>query len=123
MEFHSDYLFSVNAERARQILLGHAFALDDLNDPLMEGFLLSLRHFNGLKRDRCVQINDCLRVLTPQLQRDLIDREIIHALWSILWAARAWHFLPRGCFSATTSSLPKRSRGSTSGWQSWIKKS
>ncbi len=84
-------------ERARQILLGHAFMLPDLEDPLMrESFLLSLRPYKGLKRDKCAQIEEAFRVVAPELAKDEVDRVLVSALWGILWSTRNWALHPNG---------------------------
>jgi hypothetical protein len=87
----------MTVERARQTLLGHAFILDDLSDPLMQnGFSYSLRPFKGLKREACLSVDECVRVLAPQLAGDFIARDIVSALWNILWMTRNWALSPRG---------------------------
>lgn len=98
----------MNPERARQILLGHSFLLEDLQIPLMqESFLLSLRPFKGLKREKCAEIEAAFRVVAPELAGEFIDRQTIGALWGILWSVRNWALHPNGMLQRNNLITPE----------------
>ena len=98
----------MNPERARQILRGHAFVLEDVQHPLMqESFLLSLRSYKGLKREKCVQIEAAFRTLAPELAGESVDRQTIGALWSILWSIRNWALHPQGMLRRNNLMAPE----------------
>lgn len=84
---------------AKTLVLCHAFALDDVDDPRMvNGFLGSLRPFRGqLDARNFHELMRCLRVLAPTLaQSPMVDRELLAALWSICHLGRAWALEPDG---------------------------
>ena len=83
--------------QAKQLLLLHSFALDDVGNPQMaRGFIGSLRPYKGLREENFHQIMAALRVLAPQLGERQIDAQIVGALWNICHMARAWGVHPQG---------------------------
>ena len=75
-------------EEAKQLILIHAGMCDS---PLAAtAFIGSLRPFTGIREENFHQIMEALQILTPYLQQEQIDRELICALWSLCELTRAW---------------------------------
>ncbi len=88
----------MDASQAKELLLFHSFSHSDINHPKMEtGFLGSLRPYSGLQESNFHEVMQAIIALAPNLQNDeVLDREIVCALWAICDLARAWGVHPNG---------------------------
>ena len=79
-------------EDARQSLLLHSFAGNDVDDPRMSaGFLGSLRPYRGLVEENFFEVMEALKAVAPNLQSgDGLDRDVVSSLWDICLFARCW---------------------------------
>ena len=81
---------------AKRILAIHSFS--DPENPLSEtGFLGSLRPFTGLREENFRQVKEAIAALAPHLsQSSTVDRDVISALWSIVYLGTLWGVNPDG---------------------------
>lgn len=82
----------LSKSEAKTLLKCHAFAHDNINEPAQKtGFLGALRPFSGiLKDDNFHEIMQCLETLKDDFKNEVIEKEVISALWTICHLGRAW---------------------------------
>ena len=86
-------------DEAKEILKYHSFTHEDINHPKMEkGFLGMLRPFSGqIFEENFHEIMEAIRILSDDLRDvEMVDREVISALWGICHLTRAWAIYPNG---------------------------
>lgn len=85
---------------ARQLLLMHGpGTVGPTGEPLVleNGFLGSLRPYRGLNEQNFHIVMEALLSVGEELHRHShIDRELVHAMWTICSTARAWGLHPNG---------------------------
>jgi len=89
----------MNYAEARAQLLLHAGCADAAGPPLApgDGFLVSLRPYQGLHEKNFHLVMEALLVLGDRLHlAPQIDRDVVHAVWWICCAARRWGLHPDG---------------------------
>ena len=88
----------MTSAEAKQLLLLHSGAHPDTNHSKSQsGFLGSLRPYGGcLLAENFHEVMAALKVLAPQLEGPLVDREVASALWGICHLGRAWGVEPDG---------------------------
>ena len=88
----------MNPAEAKEVLLFHSFAHEDIDHPKMGGgFLGSLRPFDGrLKEENFHEVMEALRILAPALEQPSVDREIVSSIWHICHLGRMWGVHPGG---------------------------
>ena len=78
----------MNTDEAKILILTHAGLIDA---PQAEtSFIGCLRPFRGLREENFHQIMEALIILTPMLQQERVDRELLSALWTTCQLARQW---------------------------------
>lgn len=61
------------------------------------GFLGQLRPFKGVLHEKNYHlVMQALKILAPELEKDLIDKRIISAIWGICHLGRMWAVYPDG---------------------------
>ena len=85
-------------DEAKQILKYHSFLHENPNEPKMTtGFLGALRPFQGtLTDDNFHEIMKCLKVLANEFENNIIEQEVVSALWGICHYSRAWALYNNG---------------------------
>jgi len=90
----------VTIEEARELILLHGYSHPNIEHPKMDtGFLGSLRPYQGyLNEENYREVKEAIRTVAPQIQaqRDVIDKELISALWAICFCSLAWGVYPGG---------------------------
>jgi hypothetical protein len=88
----------MDSKQAKELLLLHSYAHPDTDRPkLITGFLGSLRPYIGLNETNFHEVMQAIICLAPQIHtKDLIDREVMSALWAICELSRAWGLHPEG---------------------------
>ena len=88
----------MTVEEARELILLHGYSHPDLDHPKLEtGFLGSLRPYQGLNEENFREVKEAIRVLAPEIQaREVVDKQIVSALWAICFCALAWGVYPEG---------------------------
>jgi hypothetical protein len=98
--FHTDWAGDeMTRNEAKDLLLFHSFSHSEApHDPrAASGFLGSLRPYRGrLDPSNLHEVMAALVTLASEFEQSELDREIVHALWSITHLARAWGLEPEG---------------------------
>ncbi len=84
--------FFINRDEALILLSFHSGRNPDINNPKWEnGFIGSLRHFNGkLNENNFIEIMECLKVLSEDFDSDKIDRDFMADIYGILYLTNLW---------------------------------
>ena len=82
----------MNVDEAKELLSYHSGRNTDVENHKWEnGFLTSLRPFKGeLNEENFIEIMECMKVLVSEYSKDLLDRELIGDIISIIHYTRMW---------------------------------
>ena len=89
----------MTCDEAKELLLLHSFSHPDAahHPRAARGFLGSLRPYRGrLDPSNLHEVMAALVTLASEFERPTLDRQIVHALWSITHLTRAWGLEPEG---------------------------
>jgi hypothetical protein len=87
----------MTSAEARESLRFHSGSHPDVDDPRWSrGFLGMLRPYGGLRETSFHEVMRALRELATDLQNEMVDREVVSALFGICHLARAWGIHPDG---------------------------
>lgn len=96
-------------EEARRLLQIHSGR--DNTDPVKwaNGFLVPLRSAPTQPNEQAfLEVMECIRVLAPEIAATpTVDRELMAALWGLIFLPRYWAFNPYGLENAIESGRPK----------------
>ncbi|WP_295154027.1 hypothetical protein [uncultured Ruminococcus sp.] len=83
---------------AMEILSFHSCRNKNVNDPRWEfGFVGRLRPSGGeLNEDNFIQIMESIRILKDDLSSDMIDKNLVYDITSIIHLTRVWCLPPSG---------------------------
>jgi hypothetical protein len=90
----------LNFAEAKHLILLHAVGIDNGNGDIQfesQGFIGSLRPYSGLRHGNFHSLFQALLVVGDELYRNSdVDRELVHAIWSLTSTARIWGVDPGG---------------------------